>query len=80
MFKKKKILAPFERTVDTVPFEIPEIKEKIELYKQKIKDEELQTKLKEKNLKEEIRLEKKYGQIADKCVARWLILTGAPRA
>ena len=30
MFKKKKILAPFERTVDTVPFEIPEIKEKIE--------------------------------------------------
>ena len=37
-------------------------KEKILIYKQKIKDEELQTKLKEKNLKEEIRLEKERAR------------------
>ena len=33
-------------------------KEKILIYKQKIKEEELQTKIQEKNLKEEIKLEK----------------------
>ena len=37
-------------------------KEKILIYKQKIKEEELQTKLQEKNLKEEIKLEKERAR------------------
>ena len=37
-------------------------KEKIQVYKQKIKEEEFQTKLQEKNLKEEIRLEKERAR------------------
>ena len=37
-------------------------KEKIQIYKQKIKEEEFQTKLQEKNLKEEIRLEKERAR------------------
>ena len=37
-------------------------KEKILVYKQKVKEEEFQTKIKEKNLKDEIRLEKERAR------------------
>ena len=61
IFEYKILKAEEKRKIKLEEIEKKE-KEKILIYKQKIKDEELQTKLGEKNLKEEIKLEKERAR------------------
>jgi hypothetical protein len=61
IFEYKILKADEKRKIKLDEIEKKE-KEKILVYKQKVKDEEFQTKIKEKNLKDEIRLEKERAR------------------